>query len=220
MPAHEPFLDTARAAYDTVAEDYAVLVDDELAHKPWDRAVLAAFAELILTDGAGPVLEVGCGPGRIAAHLQRLGLDVQGLDPSPRMVEVARRAHPELRFEVGSMTTLDHPDRSLAGLVAWYSIIHVPPERHLPLFREFRRVLAPGGRLLLAFQVGDERAHLQHAYGHAISLDAYRLPPPLVVDRLQQAGLTVDATLVRAPDALEELPQAFLIATFTARRPT
>ncbi|HEY5334817.1 MAG TPA: methyltransferase domain-containing protein [Mycobacteriales bacterium] len=216
MPAHEPFLDITRAAYETVAEDYAVLLENELERKPWDRAILATFAELVRAAGGGPVLDVGCGPGRITAHLHMLGLDVEGMDLSPRMVNVARRAHPHVTFEVGSMTALKESASSLAGLVAWYSIIHVPPERHVPLFREFRRVLTPGGRLLLAFQVGDERAHLQHAYGHPIELDAYRLPPPLVVNQLQEAGLTVDATLVRDPDPSEKTPQAFLSASPTA----
>lgn len=212
MSEQAPFLAAVRAAYETVATDYAALLQDELERKPWDRAVLAAFAELVLTAGGGPVLEVGCGPGRIAGHLDGLGLDVRGLDLSPRMVDVARRAHPHLPFDVGSMTALSYPDSRLAAVVAWYSVIHVPPQHHPALFGEFRRVLAPGGRLLLAFQVGDERVHLERAYGHPVSLDAYRLPPHVVADRLQRAGLTVEVTLVRDPDAAEALPQAFLTA--------
>ena len=81
-------------AYDTVAADYAALLADELHRKPWDRATLTAFAELVLASGGGPVLEVGCGPGRITAHLHGLRLDVSGVDLSPQMVEEARRAPP------------------------------------------------------------------------------------------------------------------------------
>ena len=110
------------------------------------------------------------------------------------------------------MTALEQPDGSLAGLVAWYSIIHLPPERHPALFRELRRVLAPGGRLLLAFQAGDERVHLQHAYRYAIALDAYRLSPPKVTAALREAGFTVDVTFVREPDVDEKTPQALLVA--------
>lgn len=62
MPERELFLAVTRAAYDTVAVDYAVLLEDELQRKPWDRAVLSAYAELVLAAGGGPVLEVGCGP--------------------------------------------------------------------------------------------------------------------------------------------------------------
>ncbi|MEE3920178.1 class I SAM-dependent methyltransferase [Micromonospora sp. BRA006-A] len=93
---------------------------------PLDRALLAAFAETV---GPGrPVLEVGCGTGRVTAHLHWLGLDIGGADLSPGMVAVARRTYPDLRFEVGSLTELAVPDGSLAGLVSWYSVIHLPPE--------------------------------------------------------------------------------------------
>ena len=63
-PAH--LVDT-RAAYDTVAADYAVLVGPLLAATPFDRAMLTVFADLIRTAGGGRVADLGCGPGRIAA---------------------------------------------------------------------------------------------------------------------------------------------------------
>jgi ubiquinone/menaquinone biosynthesis C-methylase UbiE len=90
------------------------------------------------------------------------------------MVTVARQAHPSLRFDVGSMLALHLPDGALGGIVAWYSTIHVPQERLPAVFAEFHRVLAPGGHLLLAFQVGDEVSHRTEAAGHAISLDFHR----------------------------------------------
>jgi len=144
------YLQHTRTAYDTVAVEYAELLRTELARKPWDRAVLAAFAELVTAAAAavGPVLDVGCGPGRVTGHLHRLGLDVSGVDLSSEMIAVARRDHPDLRFDVGTMTALEHDDGSLGGLVAWYSIIHTPPEELTAVFGEFRRVLAPGGQLL------------------------------------------------------------------------
>jgi SAM-dependent methyltransferase len=208
----QPFLRSTRTAYDTVAVDYAELLRDELTEKPWDRAVLAAFAEQVLAEGDGPVADLGCGPGRITAHLHDLGLDAFGIDLSPGMIEVARAAHPGLQFDVGTITALSIADATLAGAVAWYSIIHTPPEQLHLVFAEFARVLAPGGRLLLAFQVGDELRHLESGYGHSISLDAWRLPPAVVTTLLEDAGLTVDARLVRRPDSREKVPQAFIVA--------
>ena len=87
-------------------------------------------------------------------------------------------------------------------------------------FDEFRRVLAPGGQLLLAFQVGDERRHLEHAYGHAVSLDAYRLSPTRIVDQLREAGLSAYATLQRDPDSSERVPQGFIVARPTTGEST
>jgi SAM-dependent methyltransferase len=86
---------------------------------------------------------------------------MSGIDLSPSMVEVARRAYPGVPFDEGSMSDLDWADGALGGIVAWYSIIHIPPDELPPLFAEFRRVLAPGGYVLLAFQVGDERIRVE-----------------------------------------------------------
>lgn len=207
-----PYLRATRTAYDTVAVDYAELVRTELAAKPLDRAVLAAFAELVRAAGDGPVVDAGCGPGRVTAHLHSLGVAAFGVDLSPEMVAVARRSHPGLRFDEGTMTALDLEDGVLRGLVAWYSIIHTPPERLPDVFAEFHRVLGHGGQLLLAFQAGDERVHLEHAYGHDLSLDAYRLSPDLVVELLRQAGLVVHARMLREPAGGERNRQAYLLA--------
>lgn len=205
------FLTATRTAYDAVAVEYAEMLKEELAAKPLDRAMLAAFAELVSSSVDGAVGDLGCGPGRVTAHLHSLGLDAFGVDLSPEMVAVARRMHPGLRFDVGSMTALDLTDGSVAGIVAWYSIIHVPPELLPVVFAEFYRVLAPGGNLLLAFQVGDERVHLEQAYGHALSLDAYRLSPDRIAELLGHAGFAVSSRLLREPGERERTPQACLL---------
>jgi ubiquinone/menaquinone biosynthesis C-methylase UbiE len=207
-----PDLDAIRESYDTVAADYADLLRDALATSPHDRAALGLFAELVLSAGGGPVADIGCGPGRITAHLAGLGLDMFGVDLSPGMVEVARREHPDLRFDVGSLTGLDLPDGSLAGALAWYSLIHTPTEDLPAVLGELARVLRPGGQLLLAFQVGAEPVHLQRAYGHDVRLVNHRRPPELVEELLTAAGLTVHTRLLREPQGPEKSPQAYLLA--------
>lgn len=163
------------------------------------------------------VAEIGCGSGRITAYLAGLGLDAFGVDLSPAMVEEARRRHPGLEFRIGDMTALDLPSGSLAGLVAWYSVIHVPPAGHPAVFAGFRRVVAPGGHLLLAFQVGDERRHLTEAYGHTgLSCDAYRLPPEWVEQQAVAAGFRPVARLVREPFGAEKTAQAYLVLRVAA----
>jgi len=204
-----------RTAYDTVAVSYAELLASGLDAKPVDRALLGLFAELVQAAGAGPVADIGCGPGRVTAHLRGLGLDVFGIDVSAGMVAEARRRHPGLRFDEGSMSALDLPDGGLAGIVAWYSVIHTPPDELALIFAELTRVLTPGGQLLLAFQAGDERVRLEHAYGHRIALDTYRLDPDRIAQLLSEAGLVVHSRMVREPAHLETVRQAFLLA----RRP-
>jgi SAM-dependent methyltransferase len=210
------FLTATRAAYDTIAADYADHFHDELAAKPLDRAMLAAFAELVRNAGARPVIDAGCGPGLVTAHLHSLGLSVFGVDLSREMIELAQRAHPEVRFEEGSMAALDVADATLGGLVSWYSTIHTPADRLPELFAEFHRILAPGGHLLVAFQVGDERRHLTQWLDHDIELDLYLRVPDDVVRLLTQAGFIPVGRLLREAGQLERLPRV----TVLVRKPS
>ena len=210
------FLRDTRASYDAVAVGYAARFGHELTAKPLDRAMLSGFADLVRAADPGPVADIGCGTGRVTAHLNDLGVQAFGIDLSPQMVAVARESYPGLRFEVGSMLALDLPDGALGGLLAWYSTIHVPAERLPEAFAEFRRVLAPGGVALLAFQVGDETRHVSQALGHEICLDLHHRRPDQVAELLGRAGLMVRAQLVREPDEegefTERTQQAFLLA--------
>ncbi|MEU7972254.1 class I SAM-dependent methyltransferase [Micromonospora sp. NPDC049089] len=188
------WLSDTRTSYDTVAVSYARLVRDLLAEAPYERAALASFAELVLAAGGGPVADVGCGTGRITAHLHTLGVDAFGIDLSPGMIDVARRDHPELRFEVGSMTDLDRADGSVAGLVAWYSLIHIPDDQIGVVFAHFRRVVRPGGPLLLGFHVGDETTLKTEGYGgHPMNVRVHRRQPAQVAAWLRESGFTVDS---------------------------
>jgi SAM-dependent methyltransferase len=221
MPvSDEPgYLTATRAAYDTVAANYATHLADALDANPFDRAVLALYADLVhgAASGDAPrVFEIGCGPGRITAHLAGLGLDMLGIDLSPAMIEQARRRHPDLDFRVGQMTALDLPPGDAAGLVAWYSLIHIPPAEHPVVLTGFRRVLAPGGHLLLAFHAGDERRHITDAYGHTgLAYDSYRLSPERLEQQAIQAGFRPVAKLLREPISTpigtEKTSQAYLL---------
>ncbi|HLU58739.1 MAG TPA: class I SAM-dependent methyltransferase [Pseudonocardia sp.] len=209
-------LSATRAGYDAMAERYAAAFRAALEEAPLDRALLTGFAELVRRDHPDPqVLEVGSGPGRVTAFLHGLGLSVRGIDLSPAMVELARREHPGIGFAVGDMGELAAPDASLAGLVAWYSLIHVPAPRRPAVVAGFHRVLRPGGYALLAFQVGDDTLHLDEAFGHEVSLEFHRLQPDEVATLLTDAGFEVTARLVRTPEhsgPAARVPQGFLIA--------
>jgi SAM-dependent methyltransferase len=209
-------LTATRAGYDAMAEQYAEVFGAALDEAPLDRGLLGGFAELVRRDHPDPqLLEVGCGPGTVAAHLHQLGMPVRGIDLSPAMVGLARRAHPEIPFEVGEMGALDAADASVAGLIAWYCVIHVPAAQRPRVIGEFHRVLRPGGYALLAFQVGDDTLHLDEAFGHEVSLDFHRLQPDAVVALLEDAGFALTARLVRAPDSATpaaKVPQGFVIA--------
>jgi len=205
------WLTDTRTSYDTVASSYADQLRDGLAGLPHLRAALAVFADVVLADGGGPVADVGCGPGHVTADLRALGVDAFGVDLAPGMVEVARRDHPGVRFEVGSMTDLDLPDASLAGVLAWWSLIHVPDEEVPGVFDEFRRVLRPGGRVQVGFHVGDVSRLKTEGYGgHPMKVHVHRRRPERVADWLRAAGFAIEAQTLLNPD--EEVPGAILFA--------
>jgi SAM-dependent methyltransferase len=191
------WIEDTRTSYDTVADSYADLLRDSLAEEPFQRGVLALFAELVRAEGNGPVADAGCGPGRLTAHLCDIGLDAFGIDLSPRMIEVARRDHPGVRFEVGSMTDLDLADRSLTGLLSWFSLIHVPDDAVPAILAEFRRVLRPGGPLLLGFHAGEGSRLKTEGYGgHPMNVHVHRRTTATVAGWLEEAGFTVEAELL------------------------
>ena len=124
-------------SYDQVAEEYVVRIFHELEHKPLDRRLLDRFAAQVRD--LGPVCDMGCGPGHIARYLHNQGVNVLGIDLSPRMVELAQQLNPGIEFHQGNMSSLDVDDEAWAGIVAFYSIIHIPRPEVIDVFREFRR---------------------------------------------------------------------------------
>ncbi|MGW5386740.1 class I SAM-dependent methyltransferase [Nocardia sp. NPDC003963] len=205
------FLSRTRAGYDAIATAYAEHFGGYLEQNFWNHAVLTAFAESVRD--SGPVADIGSGPGWVAAFLAAQGIRVHGIDLSPAMVDMARNSFPEIGFEVGSMTALDIPDGTRAGVVSWYSLIHIPPAERPGVLAEFRRVLRPGGKLLLAFQTGSDILHLDEGFGRTISLDFHRIRTDELVDSLDTAGFTVDLRLDRRADEGETAPQAYVTAT-------
>ncbi|MER5632750.1 class I SAM-dependent methyltransferase [Streptomyces nitrosporeus] len=216
-PARPAYLTAVQESYDTVAADYAARVKDPAELDPLSRAMLHAFAEDVREAGPGPVMDVGCGPGKVTAYLSALGVPVSGLDISPKMAGLARRAHPGVRFTVGTFTGLPRDDGSLGGVLAYYSTHHTPPGLLPRVFAEFHRALAPGGRLMLAGHVGDgEHLRPTRAYGgHPVSYESHLLPPDRIAGLLDGAGLTVTARLVEGPGSAAERGSA----AFFARKP-
>ncbi len=191
----DPRADQLRAGYAPVARGYREQLSGELAGKPLDRAFLDAFAERC----RGPILDLGCGPGHVARYLADRGASVEGLDLSPAMIAEASATYPAIPFSVGDMFALPHADRSLAGVVAFYAIVHLRSAELATPLSEIHRVLAPGGLVALAFHVGTDEVHVDELFGAATSLDFFFHQPDAVIAQLAAAGFTLEARLDRAP---------------------
>lgn len=205
--------DETRAAYDGVVDLYASLFADRLESRPFARAMIGTFAELVRGTGNPRTADVGCGPGHLTAMLHDLELDAFGLDISPAMVDHARRAHPAIRFDEARMEALPVGDRALGGVLAHYSMIHTPPGELPALLAEQVRVLAPGGLLLVSFFATEGRPE-PIRFDHKVT-PAYSWPVDRFAELLAEAGLVPFARLVHDPDS----ERGFLDAHVLARRP-
>jgi SAM-dependent methyltransferase len=138
-----------QSSYDLLAEEYAARIYDELKGKPLDRELLDRFAARL--HRAGRVCDLGCGPGHVARYIYDRGVDVFGLDLSPKMVEQARKLNPGIEFRQGNMLLLDAKDAAWSGALAFYSIIHIPRIEVPRVLSEIHRVLSPAGSYFSRF---------------------------------------------------------------------
>lgn len=207
---------TIQTSYDRVADEYARCIFSELDNKPLDRELLSRFATEV--KDKGEVCDMGCGPGHVARYLRDQGVNVFGLDLSTGMLAEARRLNSDISFRQGNMLALDLADASLAGIAAFYAIVHLPQEALPQAFREMARVLKPGGLLLLAFHIGDETLHRDEWMDRPVTLD-FRFFLPQAIERdLEAAGLAVEEIIERPPYAPEVEHQSRRAYVF-ARKP-
>lgn len=205
------WLDETRASYDADAPGYRDEVDGILDRLPHLRAHLRLFADLIGRTANGPVADIGCGPGYATGLLHDLGLDAFGIDLSPEMIEIARREHPGIPFEVGTMTDLDLEDESLAGLIAFWSTIHIPDDSMPGVLDGFHRILRTGGSALIGFHVGEGLTHSSSGYTRRpISLDTHLRRMDTMSGWLRAAGFAIDSETLFRPD--ERTPAALVLA--------
>lgn len=206
-------LDEVRSSYDRVADNYVEMNLGDIRTHPWLQAAMDGFAAAVR--GLGPVLDVGCGPGTVTAYLSQRGLDVSGVDLSPRMIEHAQRLHPEQRFAVASATGLDLEPSSLGGILGWWSLFNLP-RRVLPsVLESFAQALVPGGHLIIATHMGDGDIERTEAYGGvAVSWTTHLWQPEQFSALLIGAGLAPVAE-VRLPESGAGVPALVLVA----RRP-
>jgi len=161
----DPFDPAAvRAAYGAAARDYAVEFGADLDRLPVDRAVLDAAAERLA--GRAPVLDLGCGPAQVGGYLAARGVSVTGIDLAPEMLGVAQQRGVPVRLACADLRALPIRSRSCSGVVAFYSIQHLPRPDLGGALVELARVLERGGTLVLATHLGAGEITVSELLGH------------------------------------------------------
>lgn len=192
-------------AYAAVAELYIELFGTSQQVHADDLAFIGRH----LGGRPGTVLDLGCGPGHITGYLRSLGVDATGIDMVPEFIAHAQAAHPSGNYQLGSFESLAVADHSVAGILAWGSLIHLPPHDLDGVLAEFRRVMAPAGTLVVAIFAGDEVA----AFDHKV-VAAYRWPVDAFCERLARAGFADVERLQRPGDGTHR-PHAAIAAVAT-----
>lgn len=210
----DPKTEELRAAHDVLAAVYVDRLATILDQMPIERAVLGLFAELVREGGTGTdVGDIGCGTGRLAPYLSSQGLSPHGVDLSPEMIRVAQRDYPGHPFQVADLRALPFEDARLDGLVAWYSLMYLPPEHSSSAFGELARVLKPGGHVATAFKLGDSTLRRGgRSLDLGIEFDIYWLSRQEMENRFTDAGFKVVFWGERPADPDELQPQGYLIA--------
>ncbi|BCJ54317.1 hypothetical protein Asp14428_57920 [Actinoplanes sp. NBRC 14428] len=196
-----------RDAYASIADLYIDLYGTSEQSLPADLA----FIRRHLSIRPGTVLDVGCGPGHLTAYLRSLNVDAIGIDLVPEFIAHAKATHPTGTYHIGTMQSLDAADNSIAGILASYSLIHIPPQDLDEVLTELRRVLKPAGKLVAGLFDADDRTE---PFDHKVAR-AYRWPIGEFSQRLAEAGFT-EVEHERRPGSATHRPVA-MIAALRAR---
>ena len=205
---------TVRGSYDRIARQYAEEFDDELSHRPLERALLGALPELAGLDATpGVVADLGAGPAHVARHLRGAGVPTVAVDLAPAMATVAHHRN-RVPSAAGTLTALPLADGSLAAVVVFYAVIHLDDAGVAAAAGELARVLRPGGVALVSIHIGDEVRHVDEWHGEPVDLDFRFLLPGTLRRVLRGVGLVVEAILEREPipDVEAQTRRAYLLA--------
>jgi SAM-dependent methyltransferase len=184
-----------RSNYDALAGAYAREISGELDHRPLEQKLLQKFAAAC----DGLICDLGCGPGHVTEYLSRFNANVIGLDLSSGILKEARGRHSEIIFLQGNMLDLPFAAAKLAGIIAFYSIIHFDNTQVARAFAEMFRVLKPGGFVLLGVHVGREVVHVDELWGIPVDFDAAFFDLHELVGNLEIHGFRVIETVQREP---------------------
>jgi SAM-dependent methyltransferase len=147
----DPRKEMVRAGYDRLAAEFTAW-GARVEGDPRDH-FLAEFIDLL--PAGGSVLDLGCGSGVPSTRRLAERFRVVGADISDVQIGLARENVPTATFIRADLLDLAFPDGTFDGIVAFYSISHLPREEHPQLFSRIKRWLRPAGMFLTSLGAGD-----------------------------------------------------------------
>jgi ubiquinone/menaquinone biosynthesis C-methylase UbiE len=134
--------------YNKIADIYSKQYFGDLTDTPY----IDKFISLLPQNAK--VLDVGCGPGQFTKYMIGKGLKVEGIDLSEKMLEIAKSYVPNGKFKLMDMRKLLYKANTFDGLLAAYSLIHIPSKEISDTLKGFRKILKDKGYMLLITQKG------------------------------------------------------------------
>jgi ubiquinone/menaquinone biosynthesis C-methylase UbiE len=180
-----------RQAYNLAAQKYHDLFHNEMNEKEYDRNLLDSFAARFNKDPL--ICDAGCGPSaHIGKYLFNKGIKIVGVDISEKCIELAKLSNPEMKFECADICNMPFDDNSFDGLISYYSIINTPKIYMSKIFSEFRRVLKPGGYLLVSVKAGTTEGYVYDLLGIKTKTYFSLFTQEEIVNYFSQAGFLLE----------------------------
>lgn len=203
--------------YDAIAQEYADKFCSEHEKKVQDREILYRFSQNVASKK--PVWDFGCGPGQTTHYLKNLGVEISGLDLSEKLIEQAQKRYSDIPFRKGDILDLEFKNETIAGIVAFYAIVHFSQDQVHKAFSEIFRVLKPGGVFLFTYHIGEKKIHLDEFLGQHVEIDFMFFTTDFIFDCITDAGFDDIKIIERDPypEAEYQSRRAYVFATKPTR---
>ncbi len=191
---------TVKRGYDKIAKNY-----QEWRQRFSNFSQFKEFSKLLQKNAK--VLDVGCGTGiPVAKFLVEKGYDLTGIDISPEMVNLAEKNVPKGKFIRMDMTKMNFKRDAFDGVVAAYSLIHVPKEKHENLIKKVATILKTNG--IFIFSVGIKEEEFHSKFLEAEMFWSY-YSPQKYLGLLKQEGFEILSEIILKGDG--EYPDCWIL---------
>ena len=147
-----------KKGYDVAGKKYTAERTEDLV----EMKILHEFTPYI--PKGGKILDLGCGGGIPFTHYLSKRFKTTGIDISPKQIEFARKNVLDATFICGDVTVWDFQKNKYDGIIAYYSIIHIPRDEHFPLFSKMYSLLNPKGVVLMSLHSRDDPESIYDNY--------------------------------------------------------